>query len=220
MSRIRVMILALSAALALSAVAISSASAVWLVNGTTLVSSAALTTAAVVDEPSKLLVPSLGDLTIECTGSRLDETKPEIIVGDTGKAESLKFLTCNTTHPASGCALEKANEAISTNPINTRAFLGKGEEDRILFSPQTRPIFTELAFHEPDECAFEGLTAVKGSVTLGAPTGQLELLNQAIVGLGSVENNSLEIGSGTTKAYLLGGKTLLRLANDSKWSFM
>jgi len=220
MSRVKVMMMALFAVFAVSAAAVSSASAVWLVNGTTLVGSAPLATTAVVDEATKLLVPTLGDLTVVCSGSTLDGAKPEITAGDTGKAESLRFLACNTTHPATGCALKTANETISTNPINARAFLGKGEEDRVLFSPQTPPIFTEIPFAEKNECAFEGLTAVKGSVTIGAPTGQLELLSQLITGLGSVENNSLEIGSGTTKAYLIGGGALLRLASDSKWSFM
>jgi len=203
--------------IAFSAVGVASASADWFVGGALLKSSAALSTTAVVDAPTTLLVPALG-LSVVCSGGTLDGTNPEIITGDTGKAKALTFLSCNTTKPEKGCALEVTNQAISTLPINARAFLGTGEEDRVLFSAQTKSLFTDIFFSGANECAFNGEEPVKGSVIVGAPTGQLELLNQAIVGLGSVENNSLEIGAGN-KAFLDGGKALLKLANDALWSF-
>jgi hypothetical protein len=73
-------------------------------------------------------------------------------------------------------------------------------------------------FSETNTCAFNGEEPVTGSLVAGAPTGQLSLLAQALTGLGSTEgNNSLQIAS--QKAYLDGGKALLTLASDSKWSF-
>jgi len=211
--------MALFAVLAFSAMAAGSASASWFVGGTELKTSAKLSTTAVVDEPTTLSVPALG-LSVLCKGGVLDGVSPEIIAGETGKAASLKFLSCNTTVPATGCALEESNQAIPTLGINAKASLksGSGVEDRVLFSPQTKGTFAEIKFSEANTCAFNSVEPVKGEVIVGAPTGQTESVGQAIVGLGSVENNSLEIGKGN-KAFLNGGKALLTLASGSKWSF-
>ena len=217
MSKVKLTIAALAAVIALSAVTAVSASADWFVNGAKLTTSAALSTTAAVDQTTKLLVPSVGDLTIECSGTTLDGINPEIKNPDRGFAAALRFLTCNTVTPAN-CELSNPNETITTSEILARAFLGAGEEDRVLFSPETKATFANIAFASTNTCAFTSTQAVKGAVTIGAPTGQLELAAQAIVGLGSVENNSLEIGSGN-KAYLIGGKALLTLQSGSKWSF-
>lgn len=220
MSRVRVTMLMLFAVFAVSATAAATASANWFVNGTELTTTAALSTTAKVDESTKLLVPNLEDLTIECTSSILSGEAPLINgANGTGAAKSLKFETCNTTKPATGCALATKNETIKTSAVSARAFLATtAPADRVLFSPQAGKIFTEVAFNEGNTCALAGLQPVKGAVTIGAPTGQTEELAQAITGLGSVENNSLEIGTGN-KAYLVGGSALLTLASGSKWSF-
>src|ERR1700723_318791 len=106
MSKVKVTMMALFAVFAFSAVAVGSASAAWFVGGTELKTSATLTTAAVVDETTKLLVPSVQDLTVECTGSTLDGVSPRIEPSDKGFAASLTFLACKTTKPASGCAIQ------------------------------------------------------------------------------------------------------------------
>jgi hypothetical protein len=219
MSRVKVTMMALFAVVALSAIAAGSASANWFVGGAELKTSAPLATTAKVDEFTKLLVPSLSDLTIECTGATLNGTAPEIVgPGATGKAAALEFKSCATTKPATGCALNEANQTIATLGVNARAFLKSGTEDGVLFSPQTKKTFAEIKFSEANTCALAGLQPVKGAVTIGAPTGQTEETVQAIKGLGSVENNSLEIGAGN-KAFLVGGSALLELASGSKWSF-
>jgi hypothetical protein len=219
MSKVKVAAAALFVVFAMSVIAVNSASAEWLIGGTALTGTAALLSTALVDEKTKLLVPSLEDLTLECVGETLDGENPTLIAPDKGFASKLTFLGCSTVKPASGCAIEAQPVGISTVPILALAALKTGEEDKVTFTPETKKIFTEIPFSSTNTCAFNGLEAVTGSVTVGAPTGTLELLNQAIVGLGSFENNSLEIG-GTNKAYLVGGKALLRLASDSKWSFM
>lgn len=215
MSRVKITMLTLFATLAFSVVAVASASAGWFVGGAELKTSAALSTTAIVHQAQTLLVPAL-KLSIVCSGKSLDGVSPEIIAGSTGKAASLKFLECNTTAPATGCALEKANESITTNLILARAILGPGEAVKILFAADST--FTIIKFNEANTCAFGGEEPVKGELVINVPTGQLELLSQAIEGLGSIENNSLEIGAGN-KAFLDGGLVLLRLASDSKWSF-
>jgi hypothetical protein len=218
MSKVKVAAMVLFAVFAMSAIAASSASAEWLIGGTALTGTAALATTALVDEKTKLLVPAVEDLTIECAGETLDGENPTLIAPDKGFATSLKFLGCSSVKPASGCAIESQPTAIPTTAILALAALKTGEEDKVTFTPETGKVFAEIAFSTANTCAFNGVEGVHGSVTVGAPTGTLELLNQAIVGLGSFENNSLEVAS--SKAYLVGGKALLRLASDSKWSFM
>ena len=220
MLRLKVSLMALLAVIVLGAISVGSASAEWFMKGVLLSGTTPLATTAVVDENTKLLVPSLLDLTIECTGRTLDGEDPKIEDPDAGFASSLKFLSCNTIKPMTGCALESANQTVATLPILARAYLGVDEEDRILLSPEKDTTLAEINFDETNSCAFASIEPVKGSVIIGVPTGQLELLNQAIVSLGSTENNSLEIGRSTgNKAYLVGGKALLKLANDLKWSF-
>jgi hypothetical protein len=203
---------------ALSAVAATSASAEWLVGGTTLVGSAALATQALVDENSTFLVPALG-LSIVCSGHFLDGLRPQITAPDKAYAAGLTFLGCNTTVPATGCALPEANQPINTTAVLALAALGPGESVRVKFAPETKTTFLTLSFSEANTCAFNGDEPVTGLFIAGAPTGQLELLAQALTGLGSSEgNNSLQIAG--DKAFIDGGRYLLRLASDSKWSFM
>jgi hypothetical protein len=202
-----------------SAVASGPAFANWFVNGAELKSSAGVSTTAKVDEFVRFLVPALSDLTVECSGATFDATSPEIVgPGASGKAASVRFLSCNTTKPATGCALQEANQTISTLGVNVREFLTSGTTDGILFSPQTKKTFAEVAFNESNTCALAGLQPVKGAVTGTVPTGQTEEVAQSLMCLGSVENNSLEIGSGN-KTYVTGGAALITLASGSKWSF-
>jgi hypothetical protein len=217
MSRFKVMFVALLAVAAVSVVAVSSASAIWMVGGTNFHGTANLATTAVVHEATKLLVPSLEDLTITCSGSSLDGSEPRIEALDKGFAKSLTFLTCNTGKP--NCELEEANQPIGTFPLLVLAELGTKESVKLLFEPETKRTFAEIKFLGTNTCALAGGEPVKGLLTLSSPDGQLELLSHLIETLGSFENNSLEIGAGN-KAYLIGGKALLRLQSDSKWSFL
>lgn len=218
MSRVKVVLSTFCAVVSLGALAAGSASANWFVNGTELKATAALSTAAKEDESVKFSVPTFG-LTVECAGATFDAVSPLIVgPGGTGGASSLKFLSCNTTKPASGCALEEANATISTIGINVKESLATGIEDRILFTPRTKNTFAEVKFNEGNTCAFDGTEPVKGSVIGSVPIGQTESTTQALVALGSVENNSLEVGSGN-KVIVAGGKALQVLAGGSKWSF-
>jgi hypothetical protein len=219
MLKIRQILVALCGLLAFSGVAASSASAAWFVEGTELGagSTAAVATAAVVDESLALLVPAVSDLKIECSASTLDGVSPEIVGGNTAKASSLKFLSCNTTHPASGCALEVTNQAITTLGINAAGKEASYPDGKLLVSPQTKNTLANFSFNEANTCAFAGVQPVKGSLTLNAPTLREEKVTQLIEGQGSVENNSLEIGSGN-KAFVVGGKVLLKLASEKEFA--
>jgi hypothetical protein len=217
MSKVKVTAMALVAVFAFSAVAAAAtASAAWFVGGAELKTSAALTTAAAVDEDFKLLVPAVEDLTIECTGTTLDGIGPRIEGTDKSFASSLKILGCKTIKPL-GCPIEAQPVTITTNAILVLAALKSGEADKLTYFGEAGDTITVIRFGEANTCAFNSEEGVKGSVTLGAPTGELELENQAVVGLGSFENNSLEVAN--SKAYVIGGKALLRLASGSKWSF-
>jgi hypothetical protein len=195
-----------------------SAFAGWFIEDAELTSTAALSTTAKVDATSSLLVPALG-LTILCGGSTLDATSPTIANSDILTATALSFLSCNTTKPTSGCALEKTNQAIST--LGVKALATKGPlfpEDRLILTPKTKSLLAEISFNETNTCAFDGLEPVKGTLTLKAPTLQEEIVRQPIEGLGSVENNSLEIGTGD-KVFLENGRPLLELTSGKPLGF-
>jgi hypothetical protein len=217
MSKIRVVMMVLGAVAALSALSASSASAGWLINGTSLGDgSAALSTQALVDQESTLLVPTL-NLAIKCNGHFLDELKPQIFGLDRGFAAALTFLGCNTVTPA-GCELEEKNQPIETTAILTLAVKGTKESVNITFKPEIGTTFTNIKFSEANECAFNGVEPVTGSFVDGVPTGQLSLLAQPLVGLGSTEGNNSLLVAGHS-VLLDGGSALLTLASDSKWSF-
>jgi hypothetical protein len=218
MSRAKMGLVVFVALAGLSAIPVGSASANWFVNGAELNGSAGLSTTAKVDLFPKFLVPAI-NFVVECSGATFDGKSPEILgPGATGKDASLKFLSCNTTKPASGCELNEKNAVLTTIGVNTREFLAAGVEDRVLFSPQTKKTFAEIQFSEGNTCAFTGVIPVKGAVTGAVPTGQTEEVGQALVALGSLENSSLELGSGN-KIYVSGGTALIALAGGSKWSF-
>jgi hypothetical protein len=216
MSQVKIAMLAVAAMLVLSAISVTSASAGWFVNGTELKTSAAISTAAALDEIPTISVPNI-DLEALCSGAALVGAKPEIIAGSTLKAESVKFLGCNVTKPSSGCSFSEANATIATLPMVATLSLGSGESDRIVFAPQTKSTITDVEMNESNECAFNGTEPITGSYVENVPNGQLEGVSETLVGLGSVENNSLQ--SDGEKTYVEGGRALVKLASGSKWSF-
>jgi hypothetical protein len=209
---------AIFASLAVTGVTAGPAAASWFVSGTELTGTAGLAASVKVDQNLLLLEPSIG-LAIECSGATLDSTNSQINAGNTGQAGSLAFLGCRTVKPETGCSLGR--ETITSEEISLRAILeSKAPEDRIVVSPKTKNVLAEILFIEGNpNCQFKTRFPVPldGALTLGAPTGQTEETAQALVGLGTVENNSLELGS-SGKIYL-DGKVLLALASGSKWSF-
>jgi hypothetical protein len=213
----------LLAALTLSAATASVASAAgdWYVAGTALGAGAtrALATVATIDKNAVLSVPKLSELKVTCTG--LEGASPEIVATNEGKAAELKFTNCSVTHPTT-CALENQPTTISTVAVKATVAT-KGTEDRVTFSPAAGETFVSVTFTEKEAvlCALAGTYNVKGSVTVGAPTGQTESTLQAIEGLNLTENSSLALSKGATnnKAYIEGGKALLKLKSEEKWSF-
>jgi hypothetical protein len=216
MSETRIIIVTVALVSVLSALSAASASASWFVGGTELKTSAALATTEVVDEIATMLTPLLG-ITIVCSGGSLKDVDPQIIAGNSVRAEALKFLGCNVTQPAMGCSLEEKNQTIDTTPITAQVFLGTGDSDRVVYSPQSKATIANIPFNETNTCAFASLEPVKGSITDSVPGGQLEEVTETLVGLGSVENNSLEMGG--DKVVIDGGRALVKLASGSKWSF-
>jgi hypothetical protein len=210
MSKVKVIFVAFAAVLAVSAIAASGATAAsWFVGGAALPagSKVSLATAAVVDSPAVLNSP-VETVKITCAG--LDGLDPLIFGSDQGSAV-LKFLTCSELTPAN-CSVEPTLE---TEPVLALVKTGTGEADRVIFTPEKKT-FIVVNF-SGTICAIAGEKPVSGAVTVGAPTGQLELASQAIEGLGSTENNSLFLGG--HPAFIEGGKALLKLATGAAWSF-
>jgi len=214
-SKVKVTMMALVTVAASNAIGAASASANWFIGGTELKTSAALSTAATVTQHLQLSTPNIS-LTLLCSSLKMDVKETEVFF-DLWKSREWNILECNTAKPATGCALAVSNQTISTSGLNGRPFLGPGGEDRILFSAQTKATLAEIEFNEANTCVFNGREPLKGAVTFGMPTGQTEAIAQALVGLGSVENNSLELGSGNKT--FINGEVLFTLASGSKWSF-
>lgn len=207
---------AAAAMLILSTLGAASASAGWFISGTELKTSAALSTAEVVDEIPIILVPAI-KIAMVCSGGTLIDTNAEIIASSTLEAKGFALLGCNITEPENGCSLQERNATITTVPMMAKLSLGPGESDKIVYSAQTKNTITNVNMSEVNECAFTGSQPIDGSFVENVPKGQLEGIAETIVGLGTVENNSLRVDG--DNIYIDGGKALIKLASGSKWSF-
>jgi hypothetical protein len=209
----KVVFMAIVAAFTFSAVAVSSASAgSWFVNGTKLAKGAtvALATTAAVSESTVLSEPSLG-VRLTCSGKTLNGVKPLIQGEASGKAESLIFTACSEIAPTT-CTIQSE---IKTEPVVASVETGTGTLDRIRFAPAEGKAFATVNFK--GTCAEAGEQPVDGQVILDSTTGQVEGTSHLLEGLGTTENNSLELFK--AKAYLVGGKAALTLSAGQKWSF-
>ena len=216
---IQLVTMGLLTALTLAVLTTSSATAAgWHINGTELKkgSKEQLTTASTIDTAATLSIVAKSEkITVRCSGTTLDWTNPEIIGTNEGMAKSLTLTDCATTKPATKCAL--TSSSISTNPIKITVTKGAGESNIDTVKSLSEEPLVELGFSEKNTCAFSESQPIAGTFRLNAPTGQTEEELQAIEGLGSIENNSLEISG--DKVYLEGGKALEKLTSGSKWSF-
>jgi len=214
MSKVKFIVTLLAAAMALSALAASTASAAgsWFVNGTKLPngSKAALASTAIIDESAFLNAPSLG-VRITCSSNTLDGSEPFIQGPNTGGAKSLTFLGCSEIAPST-CKIETTE--IPTEPV-TATLETSGGADRIRFVPQSGTVFATIIFK--GTCAESGEQPINGKLVAGSSDGQSEKTTHLLEGLGTTENNSLELFK--SKAYLEGGKALLKLASGQTWSF-
>jgi hypothetical protein len=200
----------------------SAASASWFIEGEELAEgkTAALATTAPIDEfPILRINPAGGaaEVEVQCQGASLTAETPYISGPNGVNAKSLTFERCKVTKPTSGCELEaegatKNLRKITTNQIKATVAEGPSfPDDRLTFMPQTKNTLTTLPFVEGETCLGGiGPAPVKGSVTLNASSLQEELVTQTVVGLGSLENNSLEVAG--DKTILEGGLALVKLA--------
>jgi hypothetical protein len=198
-----------------SGLSTSAASASWFVEGSEQTSgSKAVATTAKVDSAFTFSVPAV-KFKAACTASALHALEPVLASPGLMQTKSLTFEGCKTTEPASGCEL--ASSTIGTTALYAAPVEGSGGSDlKLLVSAQTKNAITELSIAEESTCPFEGIQSVKGSVRLDAKVLKAEGGPQIVEGLGSTENNSLEIGSGN-KLFLT-GSDLIALAASQKWS--
>jgi len=211
-SKGKVAFVALLAIFALSAMVASSASAAWFINGTKLAAgkTVALANTAAVDTSTVLSAPSLG-IRITCSGKTLNG-KEALIQGEAyGSATSLTFTECSEIAPST-CTIQSE---VETLPVVASVETGTKPLDRIRFVPKTGKTFATLVFK--GTCAESGEQPINGQLVADAQTGQNESTTQPLEGLGTTENNSLELFK--AKAYLVGGKALLKLASGLAWSF-
>jgi hypothetical protein len=212
MSKTKVIIVGLIATFAFSALVASASAAEWRVNGTPLATTVGLSTTTKVEQPLVLTVPSL-PLTLKCAS--LSGVKPELVAKASGRASSLVFGGCKVTTGPSGCELtenEVATEAVE-------ALLATGTtspDDKVTFKPQkSKNVFAAVPFNT--HCAaLSGTEPADGTVVSDAPTGQTELAEQPLVGLGTKEPAGLTVGG--LPGYL-SGQANLKLVSGLKWSF-
>jgi hypothetical protein len=203
-------VLVFGAVLALSAIAVAPALAEsWFVNGTQLASgaTAAIASTAKVDESSSFTVPSLG-VRLTCSGQSISEQGAYIQAPAGGFAKSTVFGDCSEISPAN-CTIE-TNIALEGTEVITQKIRGE-----ILLLWTAPKGVVNVGFK--GACALAGEQKFDGTVAVGMPSGAVELAAQPEVGLGTTENNSLELLS--RKGYLVGGRALLKLASGQSWSF-
>jgi hypothetical protein len=206
---------ALGAAFAFCVLEAGTASAEgWVVQGTTLAKGAtlALASTAKVDESTDIHVPSLGVL-LTCTGGSskvLKEQKPFIQGEGQLGAEGLTFQGCSEIKPSS-CTIQTE---ISTTAVVATFEEGLSPADRIRLAPKTGKALATIEFS--GTCAESGEQPLNNAVVLGASKLQEELAEQSFGGMDATENNSLELLK--DRAYIEGGKTLLKLASGLKFA--
>lgn len=211
MAKTRVATAALLASSVLGmAVAGSASAAEWFVSGTKLASSNALSTKMTVTTATVLSAPAVS-AEIECTSLR--GTKPEIVASDSAKASSLVFSGCSVLKPAT-CKL--SSSSIASEPVTAEVSTDSEAEDRMTVSPRTGKTLALVPFEE-GTCALGGSQPLKGKVTLGMPTGLEETSEQPIEAMGSLENNSLELGAGN-KTYFKAGEAELKLVQGANFA--
>ncbi len=212
MYRMKRALVVLVIGLTLGAVGAAQASAAsWFIGGVKLStgSKVAVASKTVVDEKAVFNVPGLG-LKVSCAGSTAIAAT---LVGENkGESQGRTFEACSEIEPST-CKVEPSN--IITEPLSTTLSTSISPTDRFLLVPKTGKTFATVLFR--GSCSFAGEQPIKGAVIGKLATGQTEELAQAVEGLGSSENNSLEFDS--NKMFIERGKALVTLVSGSKWSF-
>jgi hypothetical protein len=204
MAAIKLTVAVLCALSVVAGLAAGSASAEWFTGNTKLAtgSKVALNPVGVVEKPEVFAAPSLG-LKITCGAEVLTSEAPEIIGPNAFRAKRLSFEDCETTNPAKGCELESQPTTIASLPVKGTETKGAKEPEATLaVEPQSKKTFFEISFKEEDTCALAGAQPVMGKVTLAAPTGGEQLVEQYVEGMGT-KSSGLTIGS--TPVYLESG---------------
>src|ERR1700691_3484117 len=218
MSQVKVAAIAAVVALVLSMVGAASASAGpmnWFVNGTELKSgeAAGIAEPQAVDVPAVLNVPNLS-LKVTCSG--FSGSKGELQGANAGEsgmeqAEAVVLEECSEISPAV-CKL--TSSTLVTEPLLASVSLAASRplpSVRVLLRAKGRNELMTIDFEGSGgkECALAGELGVAGEFLAVAPTGASEETLQAIEGLGTTENNSLQIDG--DKAYIEGGRALVKL---------
>lgn len=190
------------AAIAFSATAAASASAAqWYVGGGALTGSAELASTTKVAENITL---DWNGLNIECA-SGVTLTSASITAPAGGKLEHLVFKGC----AASGvCSLK--GTTIETKPLKIEAALGaKSPEDTLVLKPATGRIFAEFTL-QGATCSRAGVEELTGPMTVVAPKGREELVEQEI----AIHTDEEELSGWVVK-----GKFNAKTASGKAWSF-
>jgi hypothetical protein len=208
MSKAKIVLTALAAALALSALvatAASAATAGWMVNNEQLSGSAAFAATAKVT-PGKLTAAN--GLIVNCKGTSIEGSGE--ITSPTKASGQLTFQECKSENE--NCTL--ASPKIGTLPLLlTEITLDGTLAVRGHIEGETKAFATFK--YEGASCALAGVNAVKGKVEFLAPEGQDERTFQEV--LITALPGELQVGSSEAKLHFT---TLLSLKSGQSWSFL
>lgn len=209
MSRLRMLVAAIFAALALcGATQTSAAVAGWMVNGTEFTGTKALARTAVVTEFFRFEVP--GAVTIACASSTFDAVGAEIKSPNQGAAASIELHECKPE----GKACTISNSTIASVPVVAEATLEGALAAATVISPKTKAVFATVNF-EGESCALKGLAGVTGKARVTYANGQMEETQQRAV----LQTTKGEMKVGANE--VIGtGAFVRKLASGETWSFL
>lgn len=173
----------------------------WFIAGSELTGTAGLATTAAVTENFKL---KGAGVTIECTGSTLSSSSPEITVLDELSVSKLSFNGCTASEPCS------TTKSFGTVPVSADFIEQTLEEDKAQITPKTKTVLATVKF-EGASCALLGTQPITGEVNANFPTGQLEKTLQEIRMNTVEESKELKIGSSAAE---FKGAASLKLATE------
>lgn len=211
MLKVKLLVAACFAVFAVGAAASATASAEWMVGGTNLVGSAALGNAGVL-KTGQLTVT--GVTTVVCNGKEVVLHSGSIIAPDKILVSSVLFSECKGNNAPCDTI---TNGKIATVPIHGVAKLDGTLSTYITLLPETKTIFAQIAFSNP-ECPLlvGGGAPVTGRASLLVHEGKDERLAHSAL-LFTLPGD-LKVGSNA--AEITGALFDIALQSHKLWSFL
>jgi hypothetical protein len=194
-------------------VAASASAAQWYVGGKALAGSEKIAESIKVEESIVFSMPTI-KAKITCKALR-SAGASEVVATGSIKLTGLVFEGCAIAEPKN-CIMEPRMFA---EPLEAKMALEKSSEDSAEIKPNTGKTILEFTISEESTgCGAigdQGRQPLKGTLTIKAPNGQKEAVEQEFVGEGE---SSSGLTFSSAPVYVT-GKFKLKLASGKQWSF-